>query len=521
MPKNYSESYYLTGVDIVDLIKGYHQAYIEKFPKDELAQLDERFWQNDKGELIFYAGEQMLVDLNSEGITQQVGRGFYDATLAMTARFLELDTPMLPADTIHVISLINFDNGHWTSAVLSIKNINEDKYQEIYALYQDFKQFLKTNHPDFEMVRGEQSCTNLFVQYATGNRHGSVVGIQNKSDTENYIREFFTTIGKADLLEIKGLLEQDRYVEGDLKLVLEPRDDAGSLGVYHFDSMLSPTSNKRLEQACTRFLNANNTTLLSARNIPRQTGATCGEHAILNAFRYLFFGLTNAICSSDLRSGTNHFCPAIAKLFLFDYDSKTFKEEYARIMAEQKLKEQKAIQEKPTSKAESKNETVNKINASDYLEYGIYVGIGFTLVCSQVIAPMFLGIANPLYAGMFSVAAGYVVAQVAKVFAPEVEEAIIEIKNGTIFSPTNDISEEQKILEKQSEKTFEKEYQNKNTQQKPVEVLDNPQTFTPMLAAANKAAGETPVTVIPGAEPSLQLVNTTVVNATEVKKAVI
>lgn len=520
MPKNYSDSFYLEGTDVAELIQGYHQAYVEKYPKHELAQVDDRFWQNDKGEVIFYAGEQTLIDLKNEGITQQVGRGFYDATLTMTARFLELDTPMLPSENMHVISLLNFDRGHWTSAILSIKNINEEKYQEIYALYQDFKQFLKTKHPDFEMVRGEQSCTNLFVQYATGNRHGSVVGINNKADTEKYICEFFTSIGRQDLLEVKGLSSEDRYVEGDLKLVLEPKEDTGSLGVYHFDSMLSGASNKRVEQACERFLTANNTQLLWAKNIPHQTGSTCGEHSILNAFRYVFFGLTNAISSSDLRKGTNHFCPEIAKLFLFDYDAKTFKDEYARILNEQKQKETKKdlLSDKASDVQKDDPNQVTKLQASDFFEYGIYLGIGMTLVCSQVIAPMFLGLVDPIIIGLFSIVVGAGTAQVAKIFAPEVEEAIQNIKTGNIFTQKNEISAEQKLLEKLSNESFEKEYPNKKTQKEPTDTVDSnlplekAKTFTPMLAAVTTVTPtETPVLDTP-----LPLENTTEVNPTKV-----
>lgn len=502
MPKNYSDYYYLTGVDVAELIQGYHQAYVEKYPKHELHKVDDRFWQNDKGEVIFYAGEQTLVDINSEGITQQVGRGFYDATLAMTARFLELDTPMLPSENMYVISLINFDRGHWTSAILSLKNINEEKYQEIYGLYQEFKQFLKTKHPDFKFERGEQSCTNLFVQYATGNRHGAVVGIKNKTEIDNYICEFFISIGRQDLLEVQGLLEAERYVEGDLKLVLEP-EKSSDIGVYHFDSMLSTTSNQRLEQACARFLNANDTRLLMASNIPRQTGATCGEHSILNAFKYVFFGLTNTISSSDLRKGTNHFCTEIAKLFLLDYDSKTFKENYERMIAEQLEKEKNA----PivTNPEIAKNE---KTSPAWLFASGVMLGISITVLSTNLIAPM-LGIVNPILGTLFSAAVGLVTAGLGYIIIDELQEWDVPVI-GALFQNREDDTED-KILEALSEKKHQLEYADKNKQVAPTtnvlgaDLGDKPQTFTPMLAAT--------VTPLP---------NTTVVNAntTETKKVV-
>lgn len=511
MAKNYSESFYLTGVDIADLIKGYHQAYVEKYTKHELGQVDNRFWQNDKGEVIFYAGEQTLIDVNNEGITQQVGRGFYDATLTMTARFLELDTPMLPSENMYVISLINFDRGHWTSAILSLKNIDEKKYEEIYALYQKFKQFLSSTHPEFKLDRGEKSSTNLFVQYATGNRHGSVTGIYNQTDEEMYIREFFTSEGKEDLLIVKGLLEAERYVEGDLKLVLEPKKGPNNIGVFHFDSMLSTASNQRVEQACARFLSANNAQLLSAQNIPRQTGATCGEHSILNAFRYVFFGLTNAISSSDLRKGTNLFCPEIAKLFLFDYQSKTFKDEYARIIAEQTTKEKnKPVVAKPELHEE-------KTSPGWFFASGVMIGITITTLGANLIAPM-LGIASPVMGTLFSVAVGLAVAGIGYIIVDESQEWGIPVD--ALLKAKEDDTED-KILAELSERTHQLEYPDKNKQSAPIQVLDSElganksQTFTPMLAAT-VTPGETPVSVTP-------LSNTTVINAnaTETKKTVL
>lgn len=483
MSKNYSHSYYLEAQDIAELIETYHQAYLEKYPDHFLAHQDTRFWLNEAGELIFYAGEQALLDTSTEKNIQPLGRGLYDATLTLAARFLELDLPELPAENLHILSLINLDRGHWTSVILSIEDLDQEKYSEIYESYQAFKKYLKEHHPNFELVRGEQSCTNLFVQYATGNRFGSAVGIQNRTDTEELVRAFFESMGKHELLKIKQKEGEARYLEGNLELVLSPKNPK-DVALLHFDSAPSSSTNKRIEKACARFLDTNKVPLMHAENLVRQSGATCGEHAILNPLRYIFFELTNVVPSSDLRAATNYFCKDFAKLFLFDFKPDSFKQNFSRILNEQKLKEKEAVKknltDRPTLNATAKQpDKINKIDTGEFLAYGIYIGICLTLISLQVIAPIFLGIVNPFYAGMFSLAFGIGCAEIVKAFGPEAEEHISEIKRDNVFTQKNQISKEQKLLEKLSKKTFEKEYS-------PSTILPEVpnKTFTPLSSSS-------------------------------------
>ncbi len=492
MPKNYSQSYYLEAPDIAQLIETYHQAYLEKYPDHFLSQLDPRFWLNESGELIFYAGEQALVDTNTEANIQPLGRGLYDATLTLAARFLELDLAELPSENLHIFSLINLDRGHWTSVVLSIEELNEEKYQAIYKIYQQFKNYLKDKHPDFVMARDieRQSCTNLFVQYATGNRFGSVVGIQNKTEIDLLICEFFESIGKKELLEIKQKEGEARYLEGNLELVLTSKNPSGT-NLLHFDSLPSSNTEARVKNACERFLEVNQAKIMYAKNLMKQTGATCGEHGILNPLRYLFLRLTNVAPSSDLRTATNHFCVDFAKLFLFDYNEITYKQNFAQILNAQKLEGQEEAKKNPLIQLElgestspDKKAKIKKIDTGEFLANGIYIGIGLTLGSVYILAPI-LGIANPILAGLFSAAVGLGSAQIVKAFAPEVDEAIAEIKSGNIFTPKSDKVDEADLLEALSKKAFDKEYPS----------VPN-KTFTPLLLSVTNVA-QTAITVTP------------------------
>jgi hypothetical protein len=492
MPKNYSESYYLEQPDILALMENYHQAYLEKYPDHFLSHQDDRFWQNEAGEFIFYAGEQALLDEATEGVRQPLGRHLYDSTLTLAARFLELDLAELPSDTIHITSLINLDRGHWTSVVLSLENVDRQKYQEIYALYRQFKQYIRDTKPGF-VITHEQSCTNIFMQYATGNRHGAVV--EDVRETELAIRAFFTSIGKENLLALKPKEGEKDYIEGNLELVICPKDSE-NIGVFHFDSMLFQACHLRVEQACSRFLAANNVTFAWAQNLQRQAGATCGEHAILNSLRYVFFKLNNVVASKNLRTATNHFCPEFARLFLFDYEQKTFEEAFNLILGEQLEKEQALVSTGVKKTTEPKQEKQTQISPGQLVAIGIIIGVAITLLSGSVLAPA-LGILNPVMASLFSVAVGLVTAGVGYM----VSDQLIEEQN-EIFSfvsqnhKSEKISEEQKLLESLSKTTFEAENPNSAPspkQKRQTEVLAEPaKIYTP--AAAPVSSVEQPVT---------------------------
>ncbi len=327
--------YYLTGLDIANLMSHYYRAYVNKHPQDALAQADLaqgecRFWKKDR-KLIYYTGEQTLYNTDFDAVQQPLGRRFYQATLDITAHFLTLGIPELDFDDLSIFTMVNYHNAHWTSNVLEIQNVNKAKYKEIFTLYQDFKQYLINHHLDTSLAEGK-AAANTFVQYATGNRHGHVEYFQrnqqDKKHVESILVDFFKLKVKEDLLD-------GPYSEGSLKLVLEGEDAR----VLHFDS-LPPSQGRidRIKNTCLRFLKVNkNMDYLSAGNLLSQEGSTCGEHAILNALGYLFNGTTNRIMSQKLREATAYMCPEFANLFLFDYDHRTFLDKYRAILESKQL----------------------------------------------------------------------------------------------------------------------------------------------------------------------------------------
>ena len=327
--------YSLEEQDIANLMSHYYRAYVNKHPQDALAQADlakgeRRFWKNNR-KLIYYADVQTLYNTDSDAVQQPLGRIFYQATLDITAHFLTLGIPELDFDHLSIFTMVNYHNAHWTSNVLEINNVNKAKYKKILTLYQGFKQYLIDHQLDTSLAEGRMAA-NIFVQYATGNRHGHV-GIfqrnqQDKKHLESILVDFFKLKVNEDLLD-------GPYSEGSLNLVLEGR----SARVLAFDS-LPPSQGRidRIKNTCLRFLKVNkNMDYLSAGNLLSQEGSTCGEHAILNALGYLFNGTANRIGSQKLREATPYMCPEFANLFLFDYDHRTFLDKYRAILESKQL----------------------------------------------------------------------------------------------------------------------------------------------------------------------------------------
>ena len=473
MAKNYNESYYLEGSDIYHLIENYRQAYLKKHPNHFTSLQDIRFWQTDKNELIFYAGEQFLGDSNFESKSQPLGRNLHQASLDLTARFLALEIPEFEFNGLKIILLNNFDRGHWTSVVLQIDDIDKQKYKEIYERYQQFKTYLKQYHPELDLKPVDiQGCTNIFVQYVMANRYGHMEKIANNpGQVEQLMRAFFESINRKELLELKNKSDETGYAEGDLKLVLSSTQPAG-VSLYHFDSNFSASCDRRAQSACERFLKANNINYASAENVPQQTGATCGEHAVLNALRYVFLGSTHAVSSPDLRTATNHFCPELAQLFLFDYNHETYKSDYERILKNQIEKEYLQEKESPAQNSIKQevllSESKNNSEAATFLSIGILLGTLVSLFSGQVLAP-FLGVTSTLSVAVLTLMAGVLSALFALMMLDDSEERNL----------LDEKSEEQILLEAQSIVSLNKENTAIN---RPAATIDaSLKTYTPAL----------------------------------------
>ncbi len=485
MSKNYAHSYYLKSEDIAHLLDNYHQGYCSLYPTHLLPQQDNRFWQNEAGELLFYAGEQALLeDKQSEAQRQPLGRGLYTASLDITACFLELNLPELPSDTIHIMSLINLNRGHWTSVVLSIKDLNKQQYKAIYDLYQEFKQYLRDKNLDPNLGLGKMA-PGIFIQYATGNRHGDITSLnkrnltesnqQDKENIENILCAFFQSKNQGHLLDLKGQPDKNNYIEGNLSLVLAPNDPKNA-NLYHFDSMFVEHNHARVRGACARFLAANHDMNYDApKNLQVQTGATCGEHAILNGLKYVFFTSTHGISSVDLRRATNYFCPEFARLFLFGSEpGKVYQEEFDLILAQQMSKNP----EIPSSKADA--EVKAGLNPADYLVIGLLMGVALNLVVQHVIAPA-LGMLNPFFIACASVVLAIVSAIALNDYIEEIDK-----------TDKKDLSEEQRQLEAQSLRTLEAEKQAKKSRvcASDLEPAASSKSYLPLLS--EKQAGLVP-----------------------------
>lgn len=452
MSKDYDMGYYLESQDISYIYKNYHQAYLQHYPNhaeaNALPQKDDRFWINDANELIFYAGEQLLLDHHSENAEPQqyLGQSLYTANLTVAARFLEFNIPTMDFSALHIMLLPNHNRGHWTSVVLSIEDLNKERYQEIYGAYQDFKKFAEETYFISPEDLGP-ATPGLFIQYFTENLSGGAAVLKS-SQMRNVINAYFVSKGKRDVLaefKTKHTAEMTsnprKVVEGNLQLVLASRNDKNT-NFYHFDSWPRDSQHERIRSVSERFLERNHIKYAWPQNISTQTGATCGEHAIINALRYALFKLTSVVPSRDLRTATNHFCPALAKLFLFDYDSNTYTDKFNEALETQIALEsvEQEIKKQESSKQEKSKE--KPTDRGKFLAFGMVMGVGLSLFTGNILAPA-LGILRPFFVNLFSAIVGLFFSAVAYAFIEE-EDKKEENKN------EEPISEEQKMLEKQS-----------------------------------------------------------------------
>jgi hypothetical protein len=494
MSKDYDISKFLTGADVTNLLSQYHQAHLEKYQPDHpehiLPQLDNSFWQNDKGELIFYAGDSTVYDEARQKIDQNLGRNLYAANLTIVSRLLRYNLSTLPSENIHIIALMNWNNVHWTSVVLTLKDVNKEKYSEIYQGYQAFKNWLRIHHPTCNLGK-ETSSTDLFVQYVTGNRHGDIVGIlkdkkvKPKEEIEQLICDYFIGIKKEKLLEVNEKPAQySSYIEGDLKLILEPKNLEDSV-FCHFDSMHSESRETLIKNYADRFLSANKLGVAHAELL-QQSGNTCGEHAVLNALKYVFFGLNNTISSVDLRTASNYFCSEFARLFLFDFDVNTYKDSFELILTHQKAKAVKT----PESKSDPVQTEDSPKSAGELVAVGVIIGVGITLLSINILAPM-AGMATSLSIGLFTAAVGFVSAAMAYVIAEQPEE-ITQSFTTSIELPSaaeEECEETAKLMAESLKMAALKEQESNLHENKPVAALPVPsKLFTPAASAGKPDA---------------------------------
>ena len=399
MPKNYTTATRLIDADVAHLMQIYHQAYREKYPYHQLPFQDNRFWQTENKELIFYAG-QVTKELS-------VIKRLYKSTLDVMTRLLELDIAQFDFSGLYVVMLHQPQHEkQWSSVVLSIEDINRESYQKIYQRYQEFKQYLQERKVLFLLNDSDpakrQQQINLFVQYATDNRHGYIREIRNKTDIEILLESFFKQKAEqdaskstqdnseqkqsnsifsrlTDLLNgsrtpgsksstTEDKVDADNYQEGNLRLIFSSNQVSGGTGVRSF----GPYGYAKFEhqRAWAKFDNANNQVKCSSKTVMST------EEAVLGALRYAFGCQKNhSFSSQDLRKVTNYFCPEFAKLFLFDYNLQTYRRDYQAILQK---KEQERHREESTRVAkDSANKTLMD-RVFLFIRLAIYAGMGLT-----------------------------------------------------------------------------------------------------------------------------------------------
>lgn len=628
---NYSMGYYLEGTDIAHLLANYREAYKQHFQQQfqnftvpALAQIDDSFWHNKDGELVFYAGEVAILDSSRQKADQTLGRNLRNADLAVVSKLLAMNVSVLPFDSLHIIALMNWNKGHWTSVVLSLKNINKEKYAAIHSEYEAFQKWIgakkeetrfalkstitsdqppvpdtlyfenyypgavfplsdlrknanglpcldevfvdkhkvgnktklkyvvldpkdkskiietvtdididekaelnlaflqklkpqilaeaskkgytsaaklkyftvddagmvfennletelegnltvafleKNKNKIFNEVLSPKSLTNIqvFLQYATG-----------YYDKENFSKKY---IGKWIQAYYKEH-PKEKDQNNNLKLILEPQDSKDNC-LIHFDSML-PKSDQNIKDLSNDFLTENKIQVILPTKTKQQSGATCGEHALLNALRYALLNLNNVISSDDLRTATNYFCVEFAKLFLFDYNHKTYTDTYNYILACQQAKSTRLLQNEPQAQTQIQSsvstvvidlpkETETKepaMSPGGYVALGMLCGGGVTLFSMFALAPLF-GIVNPVSIGLFTSVVLLVSTGVGALITDS-SEISEEPKTSEVSNISEEpkSSKEQEILRKQS-------LQNTPANSLPVP----PKTFTPQAKA--------------------------------------
>lgn len=189
------------------------------------------------------------------------GKSLQTNYLQFLAYFLVNNHQQLPANRMKSVNFLNYAETHWVCVVADMQGLNLDQYQELYQLFQIYKDV----HPLEHRVRDKDN-----------NWDGESTATIEKQRAINFLTE---------TLVLKKL---DKELDFPM--------DFGTLELHYFDSMNSSAYRASTYEGYRHFIDRNpNKIKFIPHQATQQFGVTCGDHSVHNGFGYAIYGTTRQI----------------------------------------------------------------------------------------------------------------------------------------------------------------------------------------------------------------------------------
>lgn len=261
---------YLDSTNINDLARAYSLAYLhqKKVKINKCESEIDNHWNVGKFEEGYLLRGQdnsiftlfnfpEIVDRKLAAEKQIVGSNLHENFVNIISHFIASGKNALPSNTIKIGMGINHHNAHWTLLLAEFSNINQAEYKALYNAYQKHAKNTKENQYDDGSLKPINIIRNNVVNFVKSHKN---IHFNGNNTTSN------------------GL--------GNNQLPLK----VGKIALKQFDSMGKNTRYaKNIEQSVEAFAKKHKTKCPSMV-CERQTGMTCGDWTVYNAFQY---GLLN------------------------------------------------------------------------------------------------------------------------------------------------------------------------------------------------------------------------------------
>jgi hypothetical protein len=258
---------YLDSTNINDLARAYSLAYLRK-KKVKINKSESEIDNNwnvgkfEEGYLLRAEDDSIFTLFNFPEIVDQklaterqvVGSNLHENFVNIISHFIATGKNALPSNNMKIGMCINHHNTHWTLLLAEFSNINQAEYKTLFNAYQKHAKTTKENQYEDGSAKPINIIRNNVVNFVK----------KNKKITFN---------GNADPRG-NGL--------GNNQLPLK----VGEITLNHFDSLGKRTTYASNVAKSMSTFTKKHKAKFSQMDCQRQSGNTCGDWSVYNAFQY-------------------------------------------------------------------------------------------------------------------------------------------------------------------------------------------------------------------------------------------
>lgn len=286
----------LDNFDLKDLLESYRLAYLKKNrPRSpKLHVRSDQHWdlgEFEEGHILRAADNSLFTFVLCPEMTDQataierqaVSANLQELYLNMVAHLMAKNYSVLPSKKLKIAFGINHHNTHWTCLLAEFDGLNARAYRALYRAHQKEARLAKNKEQYFN----EDGTPRTFTIQV------------------NNIKNFL--IAQCDIRVNKN------SQLGNWQLPLNPT----SIKLRHFDSMGTRTHwAQNVQAACQGFMRKHRTKFHFEKCIG-QSGNTCGDWTLFNAFTQGVLNVSKAVTSGQLRALSENVTVSNAQSILY------------------------------------------------------------------------------------------------------------------------------------------------------------------------------------------------------------